>query len=91
MGGLGRRPPSRRRRGVPGMWNGEVLGMRVNFDKALHHARPGGTVFGLASIDHDPERLLGGDEVLGITCALIRIDHPGVDIGRRHFPSTRCG
>ena len=70
-----------------GMWNGEeVLGMRVNFDKRYITLAPVCTVFGLAFHLHDPERLLGGDEVLGITCALIPHDHPGVDIGRRHFP-----
>ena len=70
-----------------GMWQGEeVLGMRVNFDKRYITLAPVCTVFGLAFHLYDPDRLLGGDEVLGITCALIPHDHPGVDIGRRHFP-----
>ena len=34
----------------------------------------------------DPEKLLGGEEDLGITCALIPTSTPGVEIGRRHFP-----
>ena len=70
-----------------GEWNGEeVLGMRVNFNKRYITLAPVCTVFGLAFHLYDPERLLGGDEVLGITCALIPHDHPGVDIGRRHLP-----
>jgi acyl-CoA dehydrogenase len=35
---------------------------------------------------HDPEHLLGEQEDIGITCALIPTSHPGVNIGRRHFP-----
>ncbi|MBP8216587.1 MAG: acyl-CoA dehydrogenase, partial [Thauera sp.] len=70
-----------------GEWEGEeVLGMRVTFDKRYITLAPVCTVFGLAFHLYDPDRLLGGDEVLGITCALIPHDHPGVDIGRRHFP-----
>ena len=34
----------------------------------------------------DPERLLGGKTDIGITCALIPRNTPGVSIGRRHFP-----
>lgn len=30
--------------------------------------------------------MLGGEEELGITCALIPTSTPGVEIGRRHFP-----
>jgi acyl-CoA dehydrogenase len=70
-----------------GEWNGEqVLGLRVNFNKRYITLAPVCTVFGLAFHLYDPDRLLGGDEVLGITCALIPHDHPGVDIGRRHLP-----
>ncbi|MGL1833979.1 acyl-CoA dehydrogenase [Rhodocyclaceae bacterium SMB388] len=70
-----------------GMWNGEdVLGMRVSFDKRYITLAPVCTVFGLAFRLYDPERLLGDVEDLGITCALVPHDHPGVDIGRRHLP-----
>jgi acyl-CoA dehydrogenase len=44
------------------------------------------TVLGLAFKVFDPDGLLGGEEELGITCALIPADMPGVEIGRRHFP-----
>ena len=64
----------------------EVLGMRVSFDKRYITLAPVCTVFGLAFRLYDPERLLGEVEDLGITCALVPHDHPGVDIGRRHFP-----
>lgn len=47
---------------------------------------PIATVLGLAFKLSDPEKLLGGAEDLGITCALIPTTTPGVEIGRRHFP-----
>ncbi|WP_345790738.1 acyl-CoA dehydrogenase [Parazoarcus communis] len=70
-----------------GSWQGrEVLGMRVSFDKRYITLAPVCTVFGLAFRLYDPDRLLGGESDLGITCALVPHDHPGVEIGRRHFP-----
>lgn len=70
-----------------GQWQGqEVLGMRVSFDKRYITLAPVCTVFGLAFHLFDPEHLLGETDDLGITCALVPHDHPGVDIGRRHFP-----
>ncbi len=70
-----------------GLWQGkEVLGMRVTWDKRYITLGPVCTVLGLAFRLRDPERLLGGEEDLGITCALVPTDTPGVDIGRRHFP-----
>ena len=70
-----------------GMWQGkEVLGMRVNWDKRYITLAPVCTVFGLAFHLYDPEGLLGDKKHIGITCALVPYDHPGVDTGRRHFP-----
>lgn len=70
-----------------GEWQGQtVLGMRVSFDKRYITLAPVCTVFGLAFRLYDPDHLLGDDEDLGITCALVPHDHPGVDIGRRHLP-----
>jgi alkylation response protein AidB-like acyl-CoA dehydrogenase len=40
----------------------------------------------LATALGDPDGLLGGNEDLGITCALIRRDLPGIGIGDRHDP-----
>jgi acyl-CoA dehydrogenase len=70
-----------------GMWQGkEVLGMRVNWDKRYITLAPVCTVFGLAFHLYDPDSLLGSKKHIGITCALVPYDHPGVDTGRRHFP-----
>lgn len=64
----------------------EVLGMRVNWDKRYITLAPVATVVGLAFRVRDLDGLLGGAEDLGITCALIPADTPGVTIGRRHYP-----
>lgn len=64
----------------------EVLGIRLSFCKRYITLAPVATVLGLAFKLYDPQRLLSGEEQLGITCALIPANHPGVRIGRRHFP-----
>lgn len=70
-----------------GMWNGqEVLGMRVTWDKRYITLGPICTILGLAFRLYDPEHLLGETEDLGITCALVPVNTPGVNIGRRHWP-----
>ncbi|MBI3525757.1 MAG: acyl-CoA dehydrogenase [Betaproteobacteria bacterium] len=70
-----------------GQWQGkEVIGMRVTWDKRYITLGPICTLLGLAFRLHDPEHLLGNQEDLGITCALVPTDTPGVNIGRRHFP-----
>jgi len=70
-----------------GIWQGkEVLGMRVSWDKRYITLVPVCTVFGLAFHLYDPDGLLGDKKHIGITCALVPYDHPGVDTGRRHFP-----
>lgn len=70
-----------------GPWQGgEVLGMRVSFNKRYITLAPVCTVFGLAFRLYDPEHLIGDTDDLGITCALVPAGHPGVDIGRRHLP-----
>jgi acyl-CoA dehydrogenase len=70
-----------------GVWQGrEVLGLRLNFSKRYITLAPVATVIGLAFRMFDPDRLLGGQTDLGITCALIPRTTPGVSIGRRHFP-----
>lgn len=65
----------------------EVLGIRLNWEKRYITLGPKATLVGLAFRLFDPDRLLGGDEDVGITLALIPADHPGVEIGRRHLPS----
>ncbi|WP_118179016.1 acyl-CoA dehydrogenase [Paraburkholderia phosphatilytica] len=70
-----------------GMHDGrETVGFRVTWDKRYITLGPIATVLGLAFRVLDPDRLLGGDDEPGITCALIPTDHPGVNIGRRHWP-----
>jgi acyl-CoA dehydrogenase len=70
-----------------GLWQGrEVLGLKLNFSKRYITLAPVATVIGLAFRMFDPDRLLGGATDLGITCALIQRDTPGVEIGPRHFP-----
>jgi len=64
----------------------ETLGFRVTWDKRYITLGPIATVLGLAFRVRDPERLLGPNEEPGITCALIPTSHPGVSIGRRHWP-----
>jgi acyl-CoA dehydrogenase len=70
-----------------GQWQGgEILGIKLNFSKRYITLAPVATVVGLAFRLFDPDRLMGGDTDLGITCALIPRDTPGITIGRRHFP-----
>lgn len=70
-----------------GMFNGqEVLGIRLNWEKRYITLGPVATVLGLAFKLYDPNHLLGEQQDLGITCALIPTNTPGIDIGRRHAP-----
>lgn len=64
----------------------EVLGLRVTWDKRYITLGPIATLLGLAFKAYDPDHLLGDEEDLGITCALIPTSTEGVNIGRRHFP-----
>lgn len=64
----------------------ETLGFRISWDKRYITLGPIATVLGLAFRARDPDRLLGDDGEPGITCALIPTAHPGVRIGRRHWP-----
>lgn len=66
----------------------EVVGMRLNFAKRWITLAPVATVVGLAFKLYDPDNLLGEESDLGITCALIPADTPGVEIGRRHYPGS---
>jgi acyl-CoA dehydrogenase len=64
----------------------QVLGLELTWDKRYITLAPIATVLGLAVKVKDPQGLLGGEEDLGITCALIPKDHPGVELGNRHNP-----
>jgi len=64
----------------------QVLGVRLNWDKRYITLCPVATVIGLAFRMFDPENLLNRGEDIGISCALIPADLPGIKKGRRHFP-----
>lgn len=66
----------------------QVLGIRLTFAKRWITLAPVATVIGLAFKLYDPERLLGGVQEYGISCALVPAKHPGVEIGLRHNPGA---
>lgn len=65
----------------------ETVGIRLTWDKRYITLGPEATLLGLAFRLLDPDKILGGEEDIGITVALIPANHPGVNIGRRHLPS----
>jgi acyl-CoA dehydrogenase len=67
-----------------------TLGMRVNWAKRYISLGPICTVLGLAFRLYDPDHILGDQEDLGITVALVPARTPGVEIGRRHFPGLQA-
>jgi acyl-CoA dehydrogenase len=70
-----------------GQYDGqEVLGMRLHWKKRYITLAPVATLIGLAFRLRDPDRLLGGETDLGITCALVPAGLAGVEIGSRHDP-----
>ncbi|MBC7419342.1 MAG: acyl-CoA dehydrogenase [Bdellovibrio sp.] len=64
------------------------LQIKINWNKRWITLAGISTVIGLAFRLRDPENLLGKGEDVGITCALIPSNTPGVVIGRRHDPLT---
>jgi acyl-CoA dehydrogenase len=64
----------------------EVIGLRLNWKKRYITLAPVATLIGLAFRIKDPDHILGDKEDLGISCALIAHDLPGVEIGDRHDP-----
>jgi len=70
-----------------GQWQGEeVIGLRLNWEKRYITLGPVATLLGLAFKAYDPEHLLGEEEELGISLALVPTETPGVEISRRHLP-----
>lgn len=63
-----------------------IIGIKLTWDKRYITLAPLATVLGLAFKLHDPEQLMGNKKELGITLCLIPTNHPGVEIGKRHFP-----
>ncbi len=66
----------------------EVLGFRTTWEKRYITLGPVATLLGLAFKAYDPDHLLGSKEELGITCALVPTNTPGIEIGRRHNPNS---
>jgi len=65
----------------------EVIGIRLNWHKRYITLGPIATVLGLAFKLRDPDHLIGNNEDIGITVALVPTHLPGVEIGRRHLPA----
>ncbi len=87
--GAGSDASSMRSHGVVerGTYDGEeVVGIRLQWDKRYITLAPVATILGLAFRLYDPAHLIGDTEDLGITCALIPVGLPGIDIGKRHDP-----
>lgn len=68
----------------------KVLGIKLNFEKRYITLAPVATCVGLAFKLKDPDGLLGDKTKTdyGITCALVPSNHPGIEIGRRHYPGA---
>ncbi len=70
-----------------GQWQGqEVLGLKVTWNKRYITLAPVATLIGLAIKVYDPDKLLGGEVDIGVTCVLIPRDTQGVNSGARHLP-----
>jgi acyl-CoA dehydrogenase len=66
--------------------DGDDVNIRLNFEKRYITLGGIATLIGLAFTLKDPDGILGGDEDLGITCALIPSTTAGIVQGRRHDP-----
>ena len=65
----------------------KVLGIKLtNVDKRYITLAPIATLVGLAFKLEDPDNLLSGVGKVGITCALLPHNHPGLEIGNRLLP-----
>lgn len=62
------------------------LYLRLNWKKRYITLGSIATLLGLAFRLHDPDNLLGRGKDVGITCALVPTDTPGVIIDHRHDP-----
>lgn len=70
-----------------GQWQGEsVLGLKVTWNKRYITLAPVATLIGLAVKVYDPDGLLGGDEVVGVSCVMVPRELDGVNAGARHLP-----
>jgi acyl-CoA dehydrogenase len=68
------------------LWNGVMTkGFALTFSKRYITLAPVASVVGISFNAIDPARP-DGEQELGITCALIPVPHPGLEIGARHKP-----
>ncbi len=67
----------------------DVLGLKLNWHKRYITLGPVATLLGLAFKAYDPDHLVGPQDELGITVALIPTHLAGVSIGQRHLPSMQ--
>jgi acyl-CoA dehydrogenase len=63
------------------------IGIRLNWHKRYITLGPVATVLGIAFKLYDPDHILGKEEDIGITLALVPVNTAGVEIGRRHLPA----
>ncbi len=63
------------------------IGVRLNWHKRYITLGPIATVLGLAFKLYDPDHILGKEEDIGITLALVPTKTAGVEIGQRHLPA----
>ena len=70
-----------------GQWQGEeVLGLKITWNKRYITLAPVATLIGLAIKVYDPDKLLGGEDEIGVTCVLVPKEVEGVNAGARHLP-----
>lgn len=70
-----------------GEYNGKkILGIKLTFNKRYITFAPKSSLIVLAFSLKDPDNILQGGCERGITLALVPSNHPGVEIGKRHFP-----
>lgn len=65
--------------------DGQLM-MRLNMEKRYITLASRATILGLAFKLADPDNLLGRGADLGICCALVPADTPGLELGRQHDP-----
>ena len=66
-----------------------VLGLQIVLDKRWITLAPIATLIGLAVNVKDPDGLLQGEGVEGITCVLVPRDTKNLEIGNRHLPGSQ--
>lgn len=66
-----------------------VLGLTITLDKRWITLAPIATLIGLAVNVRDPDGLLQGEGVEGITCVLVPRDTKNLIVGNRHIPAEQ--